>query len=623
MPTALAVRNDAEPALRSSKKVLGVSYGYHDASACLVVGGEVIGAAAEERFTRQKHDANFPKFAVDHLLTKAGLTVDELDYVVFHEDPHTKFSRVLTSSLAPFPRSRREFVSSVKAWLGKKLWSLPDISARLQVHPDKVRYLGHHFSHSVQAFMGSGFDEAAILVVDAVGDWSCTAMFKGSWQDGKPVIERITEVAYPHSIGLVYSAFTGYLGFNPNDGECSTMALSAYGVPRYADKIREIVGEVEGDGYRVDQSYFHFADFYNGAVTKRFIEEFGEGRDSRHKLPFSSLGDGKAPTADEQRWVDIACSLQVVTEERVVQLAKRLGETTGLSKLCYAGGVSLNCVANFRLSCDGPFDEIYIPPDPGDGGTCIGTALYVSALEGQSEPATLGYGPYVGIDYDETPDLPMIESLDPDHFIPYLKRGVRQEPGLRWCHQTFATDAELCEHVAERLAGREIVGWYQGAFEIGPRALGNRSILIRSDDLDLARRVSSLVKDRAAFRPYAFSVAADRAGDVLDATPAQLAQNRWMQYAVPVKDEMHEQVRGALHVDGTTRPQVCHPEDNPLYHRLLQAFGAHFGIPLILNTSFNPSGYPIVATPVEAMAMFARTDMDALALNRTVVWKER
>lgn len=626
------VPSAAEAAVKlSGFAVLGLSYGYHDASACLVVDGRLIAAVAEERFTRQKHDANFPAFAIEHVLEQAGLSIDEVDVVVYHEDPHTKFSRVLTSSFAPFPSSRKEFVNSVKAWLGKKLWSLNGIATRLRISPKKIRYLGHHFSHAVQAFMGSGYDEAAILVVDAVGDWSCTAMFQGRWVDGKPVIERLVEIAFPHSIGLVYSAFTAYLGFNPNDSECSTMAIAAFGRPKYAGRVRAILGELEGDSYVVDQRYFHFANFYKGAVTDRFLQEFGPGRDARQSLPFSSLqdslqdsGDRTEPNEDQQRWADIAASLQLVTEERIVQLGARLHEKTGLTKLCYAGGVSLNCVANYKLLAQGPFTEIFIPPDPGDGGTSIGTSLYTSALEGGGLAAQeLAYGPYVGLAYDETDDIEMIQHLKPDYFREYLKRGVVAHKGVRWQSERYASDALLCEEVAKRLMDRQIVGWVQGRFEMGPRALGNRSILIRPDDLELALRLSTQVKERAAFRPYAFSITQKHALEILDIAPEHVEMQRWMQYAVPVKPALQAKVRAALHVDNTTRPQVCSESDNPRYNQLLRSFGREFGVEVVLNTSFNPSGYPIVATPVEAMAMFARTDMDALVLNRSIIWKQR
>jgi carbamoyltransferase len=603
-------------------KVLGVSYGYHDASACLVVDGAVVAASAEERFTRQKHDANFPSYAIRDCLERAGLTTADLDQVVFHEDPHAKFSRVLCAGLAPFPGSRREFVNSTKAWLGRKLWSLSTLSARLDLDPDKVRYLSHHFSHAVQAFMGSGRREAAILVVDAVGDWACSALFSGAWVDGVPRVERVMEVAYPNSLGLVYSAFTAYLGFSPNDSECSTMALAAFGQPRFADKVREIIRAADDTSYDVDQRYFHFARFYQGAVSERFVEAFGPPRDFKDPLPFACFGEGGAPSPDAQRFADVAASIQLVLEERLLALCALLHEKVPSEHLCYAGGVSLNCVANRRILTETPFKTVYIPPDPGDGGTCIGSALYASALGGGLAPESMPYPAYVGATFDPADDVAMLEHIKPDHLRRYLKRGLPQTAGVKWKHRTFADRAELSAEVARRLMDRQIVGWYQGRAELGPRALGNRSILVRPDDTALAARLSRHVKDRAAFRPYALSLQAEAAAEVLDLGGAAPEAYRWMQFAAPVRDAVRARVVAGTHVDGTTRPQVCRAEDNPAYHALLGAFGASFGLPVLLNTSFNAAGYPIVSTPAEALAMFARTDMDALVLHDTVIWKE-
>lgn len=604
-------------------KVLGISYGYHDSSACLVVDGKVVAASAEERFTRQKHDANFPLYALEWVLEQGHLRAGDVDAVVFHEDPHAKFARVLATVLAPFPGSRQEFVNSTKAWLGRKLWSLNQISSRLDVPPEKIAYLSHHFSHAVQAFMGSGFRESAILIVDAVGDWACSALYKGEWKDGKPVVERIVEIAFPNSLGLVYSAFTAHLGFTPNDSECSTMALGAFGTPRYADKLREIITQPAEGYYEVDQSYFNFTNFYKGAVTDRFVEAFGKARHFRDPIPFACFGAGREVSADMQRYADLAASVQLVLEEHLLELAARLHKEFPSQNLCFAGGVSLNCVANSKLMRQGPFANLFIPPDPGDGGTSVGIALYRSALEGGVEPSTMAYTPYVGAAFDEAADIEMLDHLKPEHVLRYLKRGLEKPTsGVNFSHRTFDKLDELYADVADRLMDRRIVGWYQGRSELGPRALGNRSILIRPDDLELATRLSRHVKDRAPFRPYAFSIAEADAPRVLDLTPEQIRMNRWMQYAVPVKADSSERLRGALHVDGTTRVQVCQRSENERYHDLLSAFGTRSGIGALLNTSFNASGYPIVCTPVEALTMFARTDMDVLVLNNTVVWKQ-
>ncbi len=604
-------------------KVLGVSYGYHDASACLVVDGQVIAAAAEERFTRQKHDSNFPTYAVEYCLKAAGLSSADLDQAVFHEDPHAKFSRVLCSSMAAFPDSRREFVESMKAWLGRKLWAVNAISARLDLPPDKITYLGHHFSHAVQAFMGSGFDSSAILIVDAVGDWACSALYRGTWVDGKPQVERLLEVGFPNSLGLVYSAVTAYLGFSPNDSECSTMALAAFGKPRFADRMRAILAETEDGLYQVDQAYFNFTRFFRGPVTDRFLEAFGPARSYKDDLPFDCFGtSADRVSADAQRLADVAASAQLVLEERVLGLCRKLHGLAPSENLCFAGGVSLNCVSNYRVLTESPFQNVHIPPDPGDGGTSVGTALYYSATQAGGSPDGHAYSPYVGVQLDESDAAALIDFLKPDHFLPYLKLGAFPVPGSKWRWKTFGSRRELCAAVAERLMRGQIVGCLQGRSEFGPRALGNRSILIRPDDTKLAKRLSKSVKERSALRPYAFSVTAKDAPATLNIEPARIRANRWMQYAVPIAEAARPKLAAALHIDGTSRPQVCYPEDNPAYHELLTAFGERFGLGALLNTSFNPSGYPLVSTPVEAMVMFARTAMDALVLNNTVVWKD-
>jgi carbamoyltransferase len=603
--------------------VLGVSYGYHDASACVVVDGKVIAAAAEERFTRQKHDSNFPTYAVQYCLKEAGLSSADLDQAVFHEDPHAKFSRVLCSSMAAYPDSRREFVESMKAWLGRKLWAVNAISARLDLAPEKITYLGHHFSHAVQAFMGSGFESSSILIVDAVGDWACSALYRGSWEGGKPRVDRLLEVGFPNSLGLVYSAVTAYLGFSPNDSECSTMALAAFGEPRFAEKMRAVVAELDDGLYQVDQSYFNFTRFFRGPVTERFLAEFGPARSYKDDLPFDCFGKPSGPiTDDAQRLADVAASTQLVLEERVLGLCKKLHGMAPSPNLCFAGGVSLNCVSNYRVLTESPFQHVHIPPDPGDGGTSVGTALYYATSQSGGAPAGHAYGPYLGVQVDESEDVLLVDHIKPEHFAPYLKLGVELPAGSKWRSKVFTDRAELVAAVAERLMSGQIVGWVQGRSEMGPRALGNRSILIRPDDTALANRLSKKVKERASLRPYAFSVTEKDALATLAIDPARVRANRWMQYAVPIAEGARTKLAAAVHIDGTSRPQVCYPDDNPAYHALLTAFGARFGLEALLNTSFNPSGYPMVTTPVEAMAMFARTEMDALVLNNTVVWKD-
>lgn len=603
-------------------KVLGLSFGYHDAAACLVVDGEVVAASAEERFTRQKHDADFPMAAARACLEVGALDVGALDQVVFHEDPHAKFSRVLAAALGPWPGSRREFVNSMKSWLGRKLWAVETISSRLDLDPARISYFGHHFSHAATAFLGSGFAESAILVVDAVGDWASTGLYRGAWRDGRPVIERVKEVAFPNSLGLVYSAVTAWLGFSPNDSECSTMALASFGEPRYLEQMRAVVARDEETVYRVDQRYFHFTGFYRGAVTRRFLDAFGPARAPSRPLPFASFGDGAPVDADDQRYADVATSLQRVLEERSLDLAAALRRAVDSEHLCFAGGVAMNCVNNARLRDDGPFAKVFIPPDPGDGGAAVGAALYYDATA-RAAGVTARYTPYLGTAPDERADVALVDHVDVSHLRPYLKPGAPEEAQGPWQRARFESPEALCEEVAGRLAAGQIVGWFQGRAELGPRALGNRSILARADALETARRLSRAVKERAAFRPYALAVAEEDAPGLLDLDAARYGETRWMQYAVRVRPEQAARVGGGLHVDGSTRAQVCGAGDNPRLHALLRAYGRRSGLGALINTSFNASGYPIVQSPVEALAMFARTGMDAVALNDTLVWKHR
>lgn len=606
--------------------VLGISYGYHDASASLVMDGRVVAAIAEERLTRQKHDANFPTYAIRACLAAGAIGQEDLDQVVFHEDPHTKFTRVITSSLAPFPNSRREFVSSAKSWLGNKLWALGAISSRLNLAPEKITYVGHHMSHAAQAFMGSGFERAGILIVDAVGDWSSTALYTGEWCDGRPRIERVTEIAFPHSLGLVYSAITAYLGFRPNDSEATTMALAAFGRPRFADVFRGIIQAQPDGSYTVDQRFFNFSNFYQGAYTDALVEQLGPARLSGAPLGLDCFSPDAVLSDEDQRFADIAASIQCVLEERILGLCGALHAAAGTDNLCLAGGVAFNCVANQRILDESAFSSLYIPPDPGDGGTSVGTALFAAAQFGGLSANGIQHSAYLGQAAPEARVLEMIDHIQPAHFAKYMKPGVQADRNQSWTVEHFEPgngQAELCAAVAERLMLGQLVGWFQGRFELGPRALGNRSLLARPDDLDAARRLSTLVKNRAPYRPYAFSVTQEDALKLLDIPPEQAGGHRWMQFAVPVREEAAASVKAALHVDRSTRPQVCSAQDNPRYHALLSAFGERYGTAVLLNTSFNPSGYPLVASAEEALVMFARTDLDVLVLGDAMISKVR
>jgi carbamoyltransferase len=603
--------------------VLGISAFYHDAAAALVADGEVVATAAEERFTRQKHDANFPHRAIAFCLEQAGVTAQDLDAVVFYEDPHAKFSRVLTATLAGFPASRRPFTAATRQWLGKKLWVKDAVSAALDIPPSKVHFLPHHLSHAAGAFLGAPFAEAAILTLDAVGEWDCTALAVGS-SEPAPAVRVLETIPYPHSLGLVYSAFTAFLGFRPNAGECSTMALAAFGRPTYADAVREVLRPAPDGTYRVDDRFFNFLSSDGALFARPFLDRFGPRRSFKAPLSFDALpstgAEASPATADERRYADIAASVQLVLEEAILGLARRLHQLTGARHLCLAGGVALNAVANRRLLQESPFADVFIPPDPGDGGGALGAALYhAQCLQGAPRRRVLT--PFLGMACDSAADVRMLREIDPAAWAPYLQPGVKGIGQAQLTHREYGDFDDLVAEVVRDLTAGRIVGWVQGRFEAGPRALGNRSLLVDPSNLTAVRRLARKVKSRAAFRPYALSVAEEDAGRLFDFGGRVPWPARWMQMVARVRGEEADRVRGALHADGTIRPQVCAAADNPRFHRLLRAFGQSRGLAALLNTSFNESGYPMVASPAEALLVFARTEMDTLVFEDCLVRK--
>lgn len=598
-------------------KVLGLSSHYHDASAALVVDGVPVAAASEERFTRQKHDPTFPERSARFCLEQAGLRAEDLDLVAYHEEPEVKFARSLAATFARWPLSAPTFVRSMTEAVSSGLWIRETISSAIGVPPAKIACVPHHLSHAAHAFLTSPFEDAAVLTLDAVGEWTSTGMFDARIEGGRAVIEPVASVPFPHSLGLMYSAFTAYLGFEANDAECSTMALAAFGKPRFAAQVRQIVRGLDDGGFELDPSYFDWSGRDGLPVTERFLRVFGPARPYKSALPFDAFSDAPpAAGAEETRWADVAASVQAVLEERVLAFAEAAKRRTGRRRLCLAGGVALNCVLNGRLVDAGIFDDLHVPPDPGDGGGAMGAALYAGLAAGELRAPADGFGPYLGRAYDESETAAMLPHLDPARWEKYRgagagtpKRGVRT--------RRLGSDEAVVEAAAELLAKGKLVAWVQGRFENGPRALGNRSILCDPSDLAAARRLSATVKRRASFRPYALAVASDEAARVLEGALPLAA--RWMQVARRVRPEALASVRAAAHADGTTRPQVCGPRDNALFHALLKAYGRRRGLSALLNTSFNEKGMPISSAPDDALLAFARTDLDALVMGRTLV----
>lgn len=602
-------------------KILGISSNYHDASAALVIDGEVIFAAAEERYTRHKHDPSFPLFSIDACLRAAKIQSSDLDLVAYHEDPPTKLSRTLASTLARWPRSLKNFLTNSKETVTSGFWLQNDIARELNIAQEKVLFAPHHMSHAAHAFLTSSYERAAVMTVDAVGEWTSSAIFKAYFENGRAVITPLDIAPFPNSLGLFFSAVTSFLGFKVNDGECSTMALAAFGTPRYLEQMRDVV-RLSSDGrFALNMSYFDFGQDSDVPVSRKFKDVFGSARQPKSKLSFDSLEKLSITDGEQQRFADVAASAQAVLEEATVAFSRRALSLSGESHLCYAGGVALNSVANQKILAESGCTSLYIPPDPGDGGGAMGAALYVHNLAAGFRPSPRTH-PYFGENYSSGNIESMVEHLEPKFWPGFSRiriKPVRKQQlhGSRW-----PDPQKLVSEIAGQLQRGKIVGWFQGRFEAGPRALGARSILIAPDQIDLARKLSRQVKLRASFRPYALSLTEQAAAQLLDfqsSTVPTLA--RWMQLCVPIRKEYVDQVRAACHIDGTTRPQVVGLEDNPLFHELLKAFGELSGVEALLNTSFNESGLPLVASPYDALMMFARTDMDILVVEDFVLEK--
>ncbi len=604
--------------------ILGLSFGYHDSTVSIIKDSQILYAGAEQQYSRQKHDSSFPHSAISHALAETGLQIKDIDRIVYHENPYMKFSRVLTSAFSGFPHSRKEFVNAMKVWLGKRLWVFNDISQNTGVAPSKIAYLNHHTSHAAQAFVTSGFDSAGCLIIDAVGDWSCTSLYKCFWESGKPRIEKIEDVQFPNSLGLLYSSFTAYLGFQPNNDECSVMALAGFGNPVYLPEIEAISCGESLETIDLDTDFLNFTSFYKMPYTDQFIEVFGKPRDPSEPFLFSCFDKDQPVSEEQQKYADIAASIQAFFEKHSLIYLKRLKQKTGFDNLCLAGGGALNCVNNTHLKNSGIFNSIYIPPDPGDGGTSFGAALYFEALQSSSFTRSEMNKAYLGGHcLSKTESLEdILSAMETDRFSRYAKHGFENKVSVDWTHKTFDDQEELSEYVAKALVASKIIGWVQGRNELGPRALGNRSILIRPDKKDLALRLSREVKDRALYRPYALSMTETAASEILDIPASDTKNHRWMQFSAPIKSQALQQVISGVHVDGTTRPQVCSQKDNPNLHRLLQKYGkASGGAEALINTSFNESGYPIVQNSIDALVVFARTSMDCLVIGNTVIEK--
>ncbi|HEV8722654.1 MAG TPA: carbamoyltransferase [Candidatus Binatia bacterium] len=590
--------------------ILGISCYFHDASAALIRDGRLIAAAEEERFTRKKHDYDFPQSAIDFCLRTGAINSCDLDYVVFFEKPFVKFERLILSSLQSFPRSRRLFAEAMITWLGDKLWIKQLIQKRLGVSPSHILFSEHHLSHAASSFFCSPFEEAAILTVDGVGEWTTASLGVGKGKD----IKLLREIRFPHSLGLLYSAFTAFLGFEVNEGEYKVMGMAPFGKPRYVDKVNKLIHMNSDGSFELDMDYFCFHHSTEKTFSRKFEELFGVSRDPKALFFTPSSGYpsyfGDKPgnynelAKENEYYADLAASIQAVTEEVLLKLAQTACQETGLTKLCMAGGVALNSVANGRIIRETAVEELYVQPSAGDGGAAIGAALYAyHSILGKPRDFVLEHA-YWG----EENSLEEIEG--------FLKRtGIRYE--------CFGDEDKLIERVVDSIQSGKVIGWSQGKFEWGPRALGNRSIIADPRRREMKDIVNVKIKFREPFRPFAPSILAEETEKYFALSHAtKHYPARFMLYVVDVKEEKRDILPAITHVDGTGRLQTVSKEFNPRYYKLIETFGQATGVPVLLNTSFNLKGEPIVNKPHEAFNTFIKSGMDVLVMGDYVVEKD-
>ncbi len=558
--------------------ILGISCFYHDSAAALVRDGEMVAGAHEERFTRRRHDPDFPSRAVEYCLGEAGIGIDDVDYVAFYDKPFVKFERILTTYIATFPRSLPSFTKSMPVWLKEKLW-IPNVIRQRCGYEGEVLFAEHHQSHAAAAFLPSPFEEAAILTLDGVGEWATATMGVGRGNQ----IELLGEIRFPHSLGLLYSAFTYYLGFKVNSAEYKVMGAAPYGKPRYAEQILKDLVDLREDGsFKLNMKYFAY-DYGLTMTNQKFADLFGRPRRS----PESEM--------EEFHW-DMAASIQAVTEEAVLRMVRDLHRRTGQRNLCMAGGVALNCVANGRIVREGPFDELWVQPAAGDAGSALGAALFIhNCVLGNPRSWKMDHA-YWGPSYSD-------EEI----------RSFLDESGLPY--RTYSREEMLRETARLMNEEQAVVGWFQGRMEWGPRSLGSRSILADARNEENWKRVNLKIKFRESFRPFAPACLAEKASDWFDID----RESPYMLLVCQVREG--RSIPAVTHVDGSARLQTVTRESHPEFHDLIQAFDEQSGCPVIINTSFNVRGEPIVCSPQDAYLCFMRTNMDVLVLGNQILRK--
>ena len=593
-------------------RVLGISAFYHDSAAAVVEDGRIVAAAQEERFTRKKHDSDFPRNAIDYCLREAGVGLEACDFVAFYDKPFLKFERLLETYLAFAPRGFQSFRMAIPVWIKEKLFQKRFITQELKAYApefdwdSKLLFAEHHQSHAASAFYPSPFEDAVILTMDGVGEWATTSVGLGNGNH----LEMVKEIHFPHSLGLLYSAFTYYAGFKVNSGEYKVMGLAPYGEPRYRDLILERLMDLKDDGtFRLDLSYF---DYCTGLrmTNDRFHDLFG--------------GPPRQPEEQvTQREMDIAASIQAVTEEVVLRLTRALARDTGVTNLCLAGGVALNCVANGKVLRDGTFKNMWVQPAAGDAGGALGAALTaVHLFQGRPRIANS-----------------LLDAMQGGYLGPaFGQQEIERRLSDAGANYEVLDDEALLDAVVGALTAQQAVGWFQGRMEFGPRALGSRSILGDPRSPSMQKTLNLKVKYRESFRPFAPSVLAEdvaewfeldrespymlQVADVCNARRRDMTEDERSLFGIDKLNVPRSDIPAVTHVDYSARIQTVHRETNPRYHALLRAFKARTGCPVLVNTSFNVRGEPIVCTPEDAFRCFMGTGIELLAAGNCLLRKE-
>ncbi len=560
--------------------ILGISAFYHDSAACLIQDGNIVACAQEERFTRRKHDFSFPKNAMDFCLKYGKISVKDLDYVGFYEKPLIKFERILYTYLGTFPRSLPSFLKAIPLWLKEKIWT-PQIIRKELNYEGEILMIEHHLSHAASAFLVSPFKEAAILTIDGVGEWA-TATY-GVGRDNQ--IEFFKELRFPHSLGLLYNAFTYYLGFQVNSDEYKVMGLAPYGKPVYYDSIMKELVSLKDDGsFQVNMKYFAYD--YGLSMTNANFEKLFD-------LPVRNSSE-----PIQKKHQDLAASIQKVTEEIMLKMANSLYQQTNLKNLCLAGGVALNCVANGRILRETEFENIFIQPAAGDAGGAVGVAAYIYNILLNNRRNFVWEDGYLGPDYSDS-EIKQFLQQNQINFKEYAQE-------------------ELIEYTAKLLAENKVIGWFQGKMEFGPRALGNRSILADPRKAENKGRVNKKIKFREEFRPFAPAILEEKVSEYFEID----CPSPYMLLVAQVKPEKKDAIPAVVHIDGSARIQTVNKKQNQLFYDLLKEFEKITGCAVLLNTSFNLKGEPIVCTPQDAHLTFIRSGLDYLIMGSCVLDKK-